>query len=248
MGIMSEQITARDSKGKKTSKEATLRTALGSKFASAGRTPLPVPVCPGVEVVGVKEDSCFMFRSALYPAVITFRCKPDKSTLISEINLREEEATKRTSLNNRKLKKLLLGVGDTPEPDMARAAAAKSIGSLEDSVRNLPPAFSSSSSPSFEEYSVIFKSGDDLRQDQLVIVMIRLFDSLLKSEGLDLLLTPYSILATSPTTGLGEYTRNREQRKRRNFHARLPSVFLLAPSWLRHLTRSSPLPFSFSIF
>jgi phosphatidylinositol 3-kinase len=37
--------------------------------------------------------------------------------------------------------------------------------------------------------------------------MIRLFDNLLKSEGLDLCLTPYSILATSPTTGLVEFVK-----------------------------------------
>ena len=37
----------------------------------------------------------------------------------------------------------------------------------------------------------MFKIGDDLRQDQLVIQIIDLMDQLLKNENLDLKLTPY---------------------------------------------------------
>ncbi len=40
-------------------------------------------------------------------------------------------------------------------------------------------------------YRIIFKEGDDLRQDQLVMQMIRLMDRELKQTGLDLRLTPY---------------------------------------------------------
>lgn len=45
-------------------------------------------------------------------------------------------------------------------------------------------------------YPVIYKSGDDLRQDQLIVQLIRLMDRLLKKENLDLRLTPYHVLAT----------------------------------------------------
>ncbi len=38
---------------------------------------------------------------------------------------------------------------------------------------------------------VIYKKGDDLRQDQLVVQMFGLMDRLLKRENLDLKLTPY---------------------------------------------------------
>jgi phosphatidylinositol kinase/protein kinase (PI-3 family) len=44
------------------------------------------------------------------------------------------------------------------------------------------------------KYVVIFKSGDDLRQDQLVIQLINLMDSLMKKVRLDLQLTPYRVL------------------------------------------------------
>jgi phosphatidylinositol 3-kinase len=72
------------------------------------------------------------------------------------------------------------------------------------------------------KYRIIFKDGDDIRQDQLVLQvgkgmseraavqvimnsawqMLRLMDRELKMSGLDLKLTPYRVIATSPTTGM----------------------------------------------
>ncbi|EGD78380.1 hypothetical protein PTSG_12885 [Salpingoeca rosetta] len=52
------------------------------------------------------------------------------------------------------------------------------------------------------EYGIIFKNGDDLRQDQLVLQVITLMDRLLKKENLDLKLTPYRCLAVTPVFGM----------------------------------------------
>ena len=49
---------------------------------------------------------------------------------------------------------------------------------------------------------MIFKKGDDLRQDQLCVQMISLMDRLLKRENLDLKLTPFRVLATGATPDL----------------------------------------------
>jgi len=57
-------------------------------------------------------------------------------------------------------------------------------------------------------YRLIFKAGDDLRQDQLVIQMFNLIDSLLKEVRLDLELTPYRVLATSQQSGFVEFVAN----------------------------------------
>lgn len=54
-------------------------------------------------------------------------------------------------------------------------------------------------------YQIIFKTGDDLRQDQLVIQIITLMDQLLQKENLDLKLSPYKILATGATAGTAQF-------------------------------------------
>ncbi|OWM76069.1 phosphatidylinositol 3-kinase, root isoform [Punica granatum] len=56
---------------------------------------------------------------------------------------------------------------------------------------------------------IIFKKGDDIRQDQLVVQMVSLMDRLLKAENLDLCLTPYQVLATGQDEGMLEFIPSR---------------------------------------
>ncbi|WVF72152.1 hypothetical protein IAT40_006964 [Kwoniella sp. CBS 6097] len=56
-----------------------------------------------------------------------------------------------------------------------------------------------------QDYPIIFKNGDDLRQDQLVIQLFTLMDRLLRKENLDLRLSPYSVLATSKIEGMVQF-------------------------------------------
>jgi phosphatidylinositol 3-kinase len=56
-----------------------------------------------------------------------------------------------------------------------------------------------------QKYQIMFKTGDDLRQDQLVIQIITLMDQLLQKENLDLKLSPYKILATGATAGAAQF-------------------------------------------
>jgi phosphatidylinositol 3-kinase len=55
------------------------------------------------------------------------------------------------------------------------------------------------------EVSFIYKRGDDLRQDQLIMQIFTLMDNLLKREHLDLQITTYNILPTSLDDGLIEF-------------------------------------------
>ncbi|XP_066547128.1 phosphatidylinositol 4,5-bisphosphate 3-kinase catalytic subunit delta isoform [Amia ocellicauda] len=55
---------------------------------------------------------------------------------------------------------------------------------------------------------IIFKNGDDLRQDMLTLQMIQLMDVLWKKEGLDLRMIPYGCLSTGDKTGLIEVVRS----------------------------------------
>lgn len=56
-----------------------------------------------------------------------------------------------------------------------------------------------------QKYQILFKTGDDLRQDQLIIQIITLMDQLLQKENLDLRLSPYKILATGATAGAAQF-------------------------------------------
>jgi Phosphatidylinositol 3- and 4-kinase len=147
-GVLDIQLRCRDSRGKKDSKEAELRSLLSKEGfdRKANRDPVPLPSRPDIFVNGVRPDSAIMFKSALYPALLEFYVE---GTMPS----------KGTKLNDGRL----------------------------------------------VSYKVIVKTGDDLRQDQLIIMMIQLMDRLLKRGALDLCLTPYSIIATSPTSGLVEF-------------------------------------------
>uniref|UniRef100_A0A4W3JS86 phosphatidylinositol-4,5-bisphosphate 3-kinase n=1 Tax=Callorhinchus milii TaxID=7868 RepID=A0A4W3JS86_CALMI len=55
-----------------------------------------------------------------------------------------------------------------------------------------------------EPVGIIFKNGDDLRQDMLALQILRLMDMLWKEAGLDLRIVPYGCLATGDKSGLIE--------------------------------------------
>lgn len=57
-------------------------------------------------------------------------------------------------------------------------------------------------------YPLMYKVGDDLRQDQLVVQIISLMNELLKNENVDLKLLPYKILATGPQEGAIQFIPN----------------------------------------
>ncbi|XP_074594657.1 phosphatidylinositol 4,5-bisphosphate 3-kinase catalytic subunit alpha isoform-like [Brevipalpus obovatus] len=58
--------------------------------------------------------------------------------------------------------------------------------------------------PFFRQSAIIFKSGDDLRQDMLTLQVIRIFDLIWRKEGYDLRMLPYTCLATGKQVGMIE--------------------------------------------
>lgn len=81
-----------------------------------------------------------------------------------------------------------------------------------------------------QEYGVIFKNGDDLRQDQLVLQLFTLMNQLLKKENLDLRLTTYSALATGSEEGMIQFVESKS----------LATVMREYGSLLDYLRTSSP--------
>ncbi|CAG9819182.1 unnamed protein product [Phaedon cochleariae] len=59
-----------------------------------------------------------------------------------------------------------------------------------------------------DEVYIIFKNGDDLRQDMLTLQMIKLMDRLWKREGLDLRMNPYGCISLEHRVGMIEVVLN----------------------------------------
>ncbi|XP_066998274.1 phosphatidylinositol 4,5-bisphosphate 3-kinase catalytic subunit delta isoform [Anabrus simplex] len=64
--------------------------------------------------------------------------------------------------------------------------------------------------PYGDDIYIIFKNGDDLRQDMLTLQMLRIMDKLWKNEGLDLRMNPYGCISTEHRVGLIEVVLNAE--------------------------------------
>lgn len=61
-----------------------------------------------------------------------------------------------------------------------------------------------------DDVYVIFKNGDDLRQDMLTIQMLRIMDRIWKSEGYDFRMNPYSCISMDRKVGMIEVVLNAE--------------------------------------
>lgn len=139
---------------------------------------VPMPLDPTLSLLGLNPKTIFMFRSAMYPAVIDFNvCENQLGDIL----------------------KLPSKAGSETAP--TRRSSVKSEEVLNDDGTMQEAIFFNNS----KVWKIIVKSGDDLRQDQLVMQLIALMDELLKKVNLDLKLLTYGILAVGPTDGIMEF-------------------------------------------
>lgn len=95
-----------------------------------------------------------------------------------------------------------------------------------------------------DDICVIFKNGDDLRQDMLTLQMLRVMDRIWKNHGYDFRMNPYSCLSTEHKLGMIEVVLKAEtianiQKKKGMFSATSPFKKGSLFSWLRDHNETS---------
>ncbi|XP_055310433.1 phosphatidylinositol 4,5-bisphosphate 3-kinase catalytic subunit beta isoform [Sitodiplosis mosellana] len=89
-----------------------------------------------------------------------------------------------------------------------------------------------------DDICVIFKNGDDLRQDMLTLQMLRVMDKIWKSHGYDFRMNPYTCVSTEHRLGMIEIVSNAEtianiQKERGMFSATSPFKKGSLYAWLK---------------
>ncbi|KAL7640320.1 UNVERIFIED_CONTAM: hypothetical protein RMT77_008584 [Armadillidium vulgare] len=94
------------------------------------------------------------------------------------------------------------------------------------------------SDPHGKDIYLLYKRGDDIRQDMLTLQMIRIMDKIWKDHGLDLRLNPYRCLSTDYKEGVIEVVHNAQtianiQRQKGIFSATCPFRKTSLLDWLK---------------
>lgn len=151
--------------------------------------PLALPLDPNIKIQGIISETATLFKSQLMPCRLTLRTTLyDKNIFTQDLSQAAGRGFSGEVAGNSILSTSPLSAEDNPY--LQQQVLSQSHTDIE--------------SP-FLEYNVIFKHGDDLRQDQLILQTIILMDKLLRRENLDLKLTPYRVLATSTRHGFVQY-------------------------------------------
>ena len=206
--ISSCQRAARDEKGRKDQKEQTMRKLLaegGRRNIPNGLECIPLALDPSYNIVGLDPSTIILFRSAMYPAVIDFSVRKRGGEDPLRAALRDSTTTPPAEEVSPTQVGLTEERAGTSAGERERGVVKRK--STEETQHVKDPAEERHMRADFSVYKIIFKSGDDLRQDQLIMQLISLMDGLLKKVNLDLGLLTYGILATGPTDGIMEFVR-----------------------------------------
>ncbi|GAC95422.1 hypothetical protein PHSY_002998 [Pseudozyma hubeiensis SY62] len=148
--------------------------------------PLMLPLDARVKVTGIVAEKSTIFKSNLFPLRLEF------TTVV-----KSEDSSDNAADGDRS--------GNLPDSITSSLLEDDEDETL---VSDGPPDAKKSKDKKAEDvgnYTLIFKNGDDLRQDQLVIQLFSLMDRLLRNENLDLKMTPYRVLATGSVDGMVQF-------------------------------------------
>ena len=140
--------------------------------------PMPMPSDPRVLCTGIVPEKCSVFKSAVQPMRMTFNCE---ITTDVEDEVEETKATEETDADEEG------SLINTKVPSTPKTTHPEVTGN--------------------EPYSVMFKNGDDTRQDQLILQLIELFDQILRKININLPFTAFKCLACSKDDGIMEFVK-----------------------------------------
>eukprot|EP00887_Chlorella_sp_A99_P006299 scaffold3.g6299.t1 len=186
----------------------------------------PCPLDPSVQLLGLIPDECSVFKSALTPLKLAFRAQLPmvQAGSLHAASAASQDSLLQGSHEGRMASLTLAsqhsdasldgagsggggsrrqsgGGGGAPASPRHAAPAhanpvAAALAAAEEAGQLSPDGGEVEAPAPTTVLRLIYKHGDDLRQDQLVVQMISLMDRLLKREHLDLRITPYQVLAT----------------------------------------------------
>lgn len=191
---------------------------------------VPLPLNPLIMLDGVVPSECFCFKSAMLPLCISFKVDVASSGLNWLYGTAAPpvviESRHSSSMHHGALSYISGTVVGSNVPAAFHGQhhhhyhqtplQGTASGELPSMMSSLSRQMSAAQ-PVLQETTgivgcgrdtrcwIIYKKGDDLRQDQFILQMISLMDRLLKRENLDLRLTPYKVLPTSSDDGLVEF-------------------------------------------
>eukprot|EP00301_Raphidiophrys_heterophryoidea_P028045 c9954_g1_i1.p1 GENE.c9954_g1_i1~~c9954_g1_i1.p1 ORF type:complete len:2113 (-),score=383.06 c9954_g1_i1:184-6522(-) len=171
----------------KASRDELRKDRIKSELLKIGTPPTGVylPTSPHARVVGIDYESGIPLQSAAkVPIMVTF--------FIELVNATNSNA-------------------ETPAVALKPASGKKTISSHRIKMRMRRKSIESLGTPAPQQsrrQACIFKVGDDCRQDQLALQMIRCFRNAFQEAGLDLYMYPYNVVSTGPGCGVIEVVPN----------------------------------------
>lgn len=161
---------------------------------------VPLPLDPKARISGLKIQTVNMFASAVYPVVVEFEDYDNKCKIQEVMKKQQQQMLSSSDVSTSG------SLTTTTSTTASSSAVMKSSKGGNTTAASTAPT--NTSGIKEITHKIIFKSGDDLRQDQLIMQMISLMDSLLKKVNLDLKLVIYGILAVTKKDGIMEFVRN----------------------------------------
>lgn len=191
--------------GKATARTERLRNRL--RLPGNGldiRWPVPLPICPSVQAVGINAESAVVIGSATYPLVIELQMKGNNNNNSNNSNNSGQSSTT-SSISA--TSHSLASASSSDSHNIATTALEGNESTLLDDASQVNKG-DSQNQHNLSSVGIMFKDGDDLRQDQLIMQMIGIMDKLFKDVNLNLHLTHYRVIATGASQGLVEFVRN----------------------------------------